>query len=161
MGVFRAFQAKQGQLEPYDVAWGSGQTWMDVLERERFRSEASMTLGREAGGLRVEVHEAESLEAPYQEFAFVALVFVGNTAYPVFCPDLIELLQFLQSLVSIIELDLRCVGEAALASRLTEKAPHHQPFEATPRLPDSGETVSPFSSSTGTVSVDNATADRV
>jgi hypothetical protein len=112
------FRFEGGAFVPFDLPGGSAETWQDVLERQGFRKEVSMALGRPHGGLRVEVHTAEHLTAPYQEFGFLAAVYVGETVHPVLCRDLPELLHFLHVVIPIVELDLRCAEENAALSRL-------------------------------------------
>ena len=113
MSVYTAFQFENGEFVAVDRPWASGLTWRDILDHEHFRKDVSMALGRPHGGLRVEIHEAEDPSQPYQEFTFLALVRLGETAHPIFCRDLPNLLQFLQQIVPLIELDLKCTSEVA------------------------------------------------
>jgi hypothetical protein len=88
MSVHAAFRFEQGDLVPYELPWTRGQTWEEVLREQRFSKHVCLSLGRQHTGLRVEVYEAENLSLPDQEFAFLALVHVGETSHPVFCRDL-------------------------------------------------------------------------
>ena len=132
MSVYTAFQFEEGGFIPYDLPWASEQTWQDVLQAQPFRKEISMTLGRRQGGLRVTVHEAEHPESDAQEFAFLALVYVGESPHPIFCRDLPQLLQLLSLVVPIIEMNLKCVEEEASLEwfRKANSTPETPPTQA-------------------------------
>jgi hypothetical protein len=118
MSISVVFRFEGDDFVPFDLPGGSAETWKDVIERQGFRTEVSMALGRPHGGLHVEVHTAEHMTAPYQEFGFLAAVRIGEAVHPVLCRDLPELLHFLHVVIPIVELDLRCTEENAALNRL-------------------------------------------
>src|SRR5579884_3985318 len=123
MSAFQAFQIQEGNLIPFDPPWGSEETWMDLLKRQHYREEIGLALGRKNAGLRIEVHEAQTYDSRYLDFAFLILIYLGRTPHPVFCRDLSELLPFLQGLVPLIEAEMRCAGEETLLERLSRLEP--------------------------------------
>lgn len=111
MSVHTAFRYEEEGFVPFDLPMASEQTWMDALEHENFRKDVSLTLGHPHGGLRLEVHQAEHPTAPHQEFLFLAVIRIGETAHPVFCRELPQLLGLLQEVAPLITLEVKFVGE--------------------------------------------------
>jgi len=100
------------------------------MMRQHYCEEISLALGRRNSGLRIEVHEAQTYDSRYLDFAFLIVIYIGRTPHPVFCRDLSELLPFLQGLVPLIEAEVRCAGEVTLLERLSSIERRSEPAAA-------------------------------
>lgn len=124
MSCSTAFRATQGEIESFDRPFASGMTWKDVLLQENFRVDPCLILGNTGEGLHINVHPAAHANAPYQEFAFLVVIWLGALPHPVFCSDLAELLPLLRNLLPLVEFSLRTEGETG----------RRQPSEVVPSL---------------------------
>jgi hypothetical protein len=120
MAVTTTFRFDNGDLVPYDLPWGSHETFADILDRQGYRKDVSLALGRPYSGFHVEVHEATDLNASALDFAFIVLVRIGETSHPIFCRELPDLLDCLLKLAPTLELDLKCAEQERLAQSLNK-----------------------------------------